>query len=50
MILNIKVENIYDYTVDGDGTEEIDGSDTAVDLTPWDNLQIQCTDHGWIIL
>ena len=48
-ILMVKAENISDCTVDGSGTETIDGSDAAITLSPWDNLVIMATHDGWII-
>jgi len=50
LILYIKATNISDCTVDGSGTEEIDGSDVAITLSPLDALMIQATRLGWYIL
>jgi len=48
-IISIKAENLTGCTVDGDGTETIDGSDTEITMSAWDNIVLMATADGWII-
>ena len=48
-IIMIKVENIGDCTVDANGAEYIDSSNSAVSLSAWDNIVVMATHARWII-
>ena len=49
-IYNIKcIDATYTVTVDANGTETIDGELTQI-LVVWDNMKIQSTGTGWIII
>jgi len=48
-IYNIKNTGIGTIIVDADGTETIDNALTH-SLSQWDNIQVQSTGSGWIIL